>query len=224
MTEQHEETPQEAAPVLTDEERARLKRVLESLLFSSDRPVKAARMAEASDISEPKLVRTLIAELEAEYERDGHAFTIEQVAGGYQLLTRPEYASHIVRLTSRRQQETLSSAALECLAIVAYRQPITRATLEDIRGVGSGHLLRTLVDRRLLKVVGRAEDLGRPMLYGTTRQFLEAFGLKSLTELPRRRDLSVAKAPRPKPAPELVQALDEEQELEPDGDGALEMP
>jgi segregation and condensation protein B len=202
MTEQNEETRQAAALTPTPEERAQFKRVLEALLFSSDRPIRAARFAEAADVPDTKLVHTLLAELDAEYERDGHAFTVEQVAGGYQLLTRPEYAAHIVRLTSRRQQETLSSAALECLAIVAYRQPITRAALEDIRGVGSGHLLRTLVDRRMLKVVGRAEELGRPMLYGTTRQFLEAFGLKSLTELPRRRDLSQAKTPHPKPVPE----------------------
>jgi segregation and condensation protein B len=134
-------------------------------------------------------VRRLVRELQQEYERDGRAFAVEEVAGGFQLLSRPEFAPYVSRLQNRQRQETLTKAALETLAIVAYRQPITRAEVEDIRGVQSGHLLRSLVEKRLLKVTGKSTELGRPLLYGTTRRFLEAFGLRSLEELPKRGEL-----------------------------------
>jgi segregation and condensation protein B len=178
-----------------DRKRAQLKRIIEALLFSSERPVTATRLAEASDAADGRQVRSIVRELQQDYEERGAAFAIEEIAGGFQMLTRPEFAAHVSRLQGRQQQETLSKAALETLAIVAYRQPVTRASLEDIRGVGSGHILRALVDRRLLKVVGRAEELGRPLLYGTTRRFLEAFGLKSLADLPKRAELSMPGAP-----------------------------
>lgn len=169
-----------------------VKRVIEALLFSADRPVSASRLAEISGAGDGRQVRRVVKELQQEYDAGGRAFAIEEIAGGFQLLSRPEFAPWVLQLANRRQQETLSKAALETLAIVSYRQPITRAEIEDIRGVQSGHILRSLVDRRMLKVVGKSEELGRPLLYGTTRRFLEAFGLRSLKDLPRRPDFGKA--------------------------------
>jgi segregation and condensation protein B len=165
-----------------------VKRVIEALLFSSARPIGASRLAELSGAADGNQARRIVGELREEYDAARRAFAVEELAGGFQLLTRAEFAPYVSRLHSRQQQETLSKAALETLAIVAYRQPITRAQVEDIRGVQCGHMLRSLVEKRLVRVTGKSEELGRPLLYGTTKQFLEAFGLKSLKDLPRRRD------------------------------------
>jgi len=170
-----------------------LNKIVEALLFSSERPVGSARLAATAGANDGRQVRAIVRQLQQEYEEQGRAFGIEEIAGGFQLLTRPEFAPYIARLHRRQQQDSLSNAALETLAIVAYRQPITRAAVEDIRGVGSGHMLRMLVEKRLLKVAGRSEELGRPLLYGTTRQFLEVFGMKSLGDLPKRGELSMPK-------------------------------
>jgi segregation and condensation protein B len=173
---------------------------IEALLFSSDRPVSARRLATLSEASDGRQVRRIVKLLQAEYEEQGRAFSLEEIAGGFQLLTRAEYASLISQLHSRQQQDNLSKAALETLAIVAYRQPITRADVDDIRGVQSGQMLRSLVERRLLKVAGRSEELGRPLLYATTKHFLEVFGLRSIAELPKRKEFSqppASKAPEP---------------------------
>ena len=200
-----------------DAARDELMCIIEALLFSSDRPVPASRLAEAAGAADARQARAVARQLQQEYEQRRSAFAGEEIAGGFQLLTRPEYAPYVSRLNSRRQQDTLSKAALETLAIVAYRQPITRAALEDIRGVASGHMLRALVERRLLKVAGRAEELGRPLLYATTRQFLEAFGLKSLNDLPKRADLAVPKGP-PKPAVADAPAASADAPAEPETD------
>jgi segregation and condensation protein B len=169
---------------------AELKRVVEALLFSSDRPITTRRLTEVCDAEDGREVRAIVLELQQEYAAENRAFRIEEIAGGFQLLTNPRYAPWLQKLHQRQQEETLSKAALETLAIVAYRQPITRAEVEDIRGVHCGSMLRSLVDKRLIKVTGRSDELGRPMLYGTTRQFLEAFGLRSLKDLPKRQELT----------------------------------
>lgn len=166
-----------------------LKRIVEALLFSSDRPISTTRLAEVCGAEDGHQVRGIALELQKEYAAEGRAFRIEEIAGGFQLLTHPRYVPWLQKLHERHRDESLSQAALETLAIVAYRQPVARAEVEDIRGVQCGSLLRSLVDRRLIKVLGRSEELGRPMLYGTTRQFLEVFGLRSLKDLPRREDL-----------------------------------
>jgi segregation and condensation protein B len=166
--------------------RGELKRIVEALLFSSPRPIKARQLADASGARDGREVRSIVKELAAEYDAAERAFAVEEVAGGFQLMTRPEFAQWVRQLHSTQQQDTLSKAALETLAIVAYRQPVNRADVEDIRGVQCGQVLRALVDRRLLRIVGRSEELGRPLLYGTTRQFLQAFGLRSLSDLPRK--------------------------------------
>jgi segregation and condensation protein B len=176
------------------ERRARIKRILEALLFSSDRPLHARQLAEAAGAADGHEARSLLKEMQAEYDGQGRAFALEEVAGGFQLMSRPEFAPFIGRLHEGQQRESLSKAALETLAIIAYRQPITRAAIEDIRGVQCGPVLRTLVDRRLARVSGRSEELGRPLLYGTTSQFLQVFGLSSLSELPKKKKLAPPKA------------------------------
>jgi segregation and condensation protein B len=130
-----------------------------------------------------------VATLNASYAETGRAFRIESLANGYQVLTLPAFGPLLARLKGERQQNRLSQAALETLAIIAYRQPILRADLESIRGVACGEVLKSLMDRRLVRIVGRAEEVGRPMLYGTTREFLRVFGLASPAELPQGKEL-----------------------------------
>jgi len=185
-----DEVAAEQAPGPTVQE---LKRILEAVLFSSSRPISSSQLAEVSGAANGRDVRKALKELQQEYEAEERSFAIEELAGGFQVLTRPEYDSYIARLHSRQQDDTLSKAALETLAIVAYRQPITRAEVEDIRGVGAGHILRSLVEKRLLKVAGKSDELGRALLYGTTKQFLQVFGLRSLSELPKRSEFATSR-------------------------------
>lgn len=174
----------------------RVSRMVEALLFSSQAPLSAAELARAEEGLDEERVEEAVAELRAEYEREGRAFGVFEVGGGYQILTRPEYAPVLERFDSVPGSSRLSSPALETLAIIAYRQPVGRAEIEEIRGVGSGGVLRTLQERELVEVVGRAEGLGRPLLYGTTRRFLEHFGFRSLEDLPRPEELPVVLAQR----------------------------
>jgi segregation and condensation protein B len=160
---------------------------LEALLMAGDRAMTEARLAELLGLTgkgTTTQIRAAIDELNRTYEDTGRAFRIERLAGGWQVLTTPEYGPLLHRLYQDRQQTRLSQAALETLAIIAYRQPIIRAEIEAIRGVACGEVLRGLMERRLIKIVGRAEELGRPMLYGTTREFLKVFGLSGLDDLP----------------------------------------
>lgn len=140
-------------------------------------------------LSPVQQVRGAIGRLNAGYEETRRAFRIVQVAGGHQVMTQPEHGEVLARLRGDRQLSRLTPAALETLAIIAYRQPVLRADLEAIRGVACGEVLRGLLERRLVRIVGRAEELGRPMLYGTTKEFLQIFGLGSLKDLPKPEDL-----------------------------------
>ncbi len=168
-----------------------MKPVAEALLFASDEPVPAARMAQLlGKGADAKTVRKLVDELNAEYAGQGRAFEVVEIAGGFQLLTRPEFKDWIAELHRHRRQDKLTPSAVETLAIVAYKQPIQRATVDDIRGVQTGPLLRSLLERGLIKVVGRQNVPGRPILYGTSRLFLQHFGLKSLKDLPRVAELA----------------------------------
>ncbi len=173
--------------------------VVEAILFTSDSPLPAARIAELAELRGERAVKDAVTALNKRYERDGSAFRIESLAGGYQMLTRPEFHGVITRLLRDRSDSRLTQAALETLAIVAYRQPILRADVEAIRGVACGEVLRGLLERQLIKIVGRAKVIGRPMLYGTTRRFLEVFGLESLEDLPKVEELRTAAA-APSPA------------------------
>jgi segregation and condensation protein B len=169
----------------------RMKPVAEALLFASDEPVPAARLAQLlGKGADAKTVRKLVDELNAEYAGQGRAFEVVEIAGGFQLLTRPEFKDWVAELHRHRRQDKLTPSAVETLAIVAYKQPIQRATVDDIRGVQTGPLLRSLLERGLIKVVGRQNVPGRPILYGTSRLFLQHFGLKSLKDLPRVAELA----------------------------------
>jgi len=168
---------------------------LEAMLVSSDRPLKVGSIVDALAVYlDQTLSNSLIQEavglLNDQYDEHQRAFRIEEVSGGFRLMTRPEHASVVASMHRSRSASRLSKPALETLSIIAYRQPITRAELESIRGVACGEVVRTLMDRRLVKITGRAEELGRPMLYGTTRQFLDIFGLASLKDLPKPEELA----------------------------------
>jgi len=162
---------------------ATVDRGVEAALLVSDRAVGPTRLAEAVGCGEGE-VTAAIGRLNAAYEAAGRAFRVEDVAGGYRLMTVPGVAEVVERMHRKRGDHRLSVSQLETLAIVAYKQPVLRAEVEAIRGAGCGEVLRQLMDRRLVKVVGRAEELGRPLLYGTTPTFLEVFGLKNVAELP----------------------------------------
>lgn len=163
---------------------------VEAILFSSDAVLSPARIAQVAELpGGVRAVRQAVRTLNARYEQVGAAFRIEAIAGGYQMATLPEYHDVLSRLVRARSDSKLSQAAMETLAIVAYRQPILRADVEAIRGVACGEVLRGLLEKQLVKIVGRADALGRPMLYGTTRRFLEVFGLNRLEDLPRVEEL-----------------------------------
>lgn len=165
--------------------------IIEALLFASDAPLSAADLARGEEDLDEAGVDDAVAQLRAQYEEQGRAFQVYEIAGGYQLLTRPEYSPHLERFETVPRNARLSGASLEVLAIVAYRQPIGRSEVEEIRGVGSSHVLRTLQELELIDVVGRGEGLGRPLLYGTTQRFLDHFGFASLEDLPKPDELPV---------------------------------
>ena len=153
-------------------------------------------MAAHADDGESTLDSAL-AELREHYDNEGHGVELIEVAGGWQILTRPEYTEAIERAQLAARPQRLSAAALETLAIIAYRQPIGRAEIEEIRGVGAGAILKSLNERGLIDITGRGEGLGRPLLYGTTQSFLQQFALRHLEELPRADELAIAlRAPR----------------------------
>jgi segregation and condensation protein B len=175
----------------------RLTQIVEALLFASDAPLSAGDIALIDERLDEETVEAVVQQLREEYESQERAFTIYELAGGYQLLTRPEFAPYLERFDTVPQQTRLSAPALEVLAVIAYRQPIGRNEIEEIRGVGSAGVLKTLQDRSLIDVVGRSEGLGRPLLYGTTPKFLEHFGFRTLDDLPKPEDLPVILRSRP---------------------------
>lgn len=168
---------------------------VEALLLSTDRPLTDGKIAELLGVTleagGTKAIREAIESLNASYVETGRTFRIEAVAGGRQMLTQPQFGPVLHRLHQSRLQSRLTPAAMETLAIIAYRQPVLRTEIEAIRGVASGEVVRTLMERRLVTTVGRAEEIGRPMLYGTTREFLRVFGLSSLDDLPQAKELRI---------------------------------
>jgi segregation and condensation protein B len=157
---------------------------LEATLFLAREPLSVRRLAKLARLADASRARVLLAELRRLLDADGAAFRVESIAGGYQLLTRSAFGPWVRRLLDVPGGGRLSTAGLETLAIVAYRQPVTRAEIESIRGVGSEEMLRQLLERDLVAIGGRAEDLGRPNVYVTTRRFLATFGLARLEDLP----------------------------------------
>jgi segregation and condensation protein B len=165
------------------------RQIVEAVLFAADEPLALERLKECAGLEDAREARALLDGLRAEYDASGRAFSLEEVAGGWQLLTRPAFAPHLARLKRRAEKARLTGAALETLAVIAYRQPVLRTDVEKIRGVACGDMLRALMERDLVRVAGRAEEPGAPLLYGTTPRFLAEFGLRSLKDLPTARDL-----------------------------------
>jgi len=161
------------------------KKIIEALLFTSEKPITIEQMKEVLEEVEAKDIKAALAELQTEYETLGRSFKVYEVAGGYQMVTAPEFADYLKKFYRVKSKDKLTKPALETLAIVAYRQPITKADIEDIRGVNVDGVIKTLADRQLIKITGRKDAPGRPILYGTTKEFLDRFGLSSLNELPK---------------------------------------
>ncbi|HEY4100845.1 MAG TPA: SMC-Scp complex subunit ScpB [Gemmatimonadales bacterium] len=172
-----------------------LSQLLEAALFAANRPLTLDELEGLEPDAAAAEVRTALDELREHYDFDGHAVEIAELAGGYQILTRAVFAAAVERAQALQRQPRLSAATLETLSTIAYRQPVGRAEIEEIRGVNSGGVLRTLQERGLIEVVGRGEALGRPLLYGTTALFLETLGLNDLTDLPRAEELTIALQP-----------------------------
>ena len=158
--------------------------LIEAALLAADEPLTLRRLATTSGIADAAETRKLVRQLQALYERDGSAFQVEEIAGGFQLLSRPEYHPWLARLKRAVAETRLSAPMRETLAIIAYRQPIMRADVEAIRGVQCSEILRQLMEKGLIRIAGRDASLGRPVLYGTTKKFLQVFGLKNLRDLP----------------------------------------
>ena len=172
--------------------------MLEAVLLAADEPLPTRRLAAVAGLADAASARRLVRKLQHLYEQDGTAFQVEELAGGFQLLTRPEYHRWLVRLRRAGQELRLTGPARETLAIIAYRQPLTRADIESIRGVHCGEILRLLMEQGLVRIAGRHDSLGRPVLYGTTKKFLQVFGLKSIKDLPQAEQLL---PPEKKPGP-----------------------
>ncbi len=171
-------------------------RIVEACLFSADTPLSAARLGEVAGLS-AKQLRLIIAELNDQYAAAGLSFRIEEIARGYQMMTQPGFQPWLAKLNKQQAQTRLSPAALETLSIVAYKQPVIRADIEAIRGVSTGEVLNRLREMGLVKVVGRAEIVGRPLMYGTAKKFLDVFGLADLTDLPPMESLALRKPATP---------------------------
>jgi len=172
-------------------EPAEVKRIIEALLFITDRPLSAVVIKDTLGESIQGLdAEQLVKEIEADYVQRNSPMELRFVAGGWQFATRKEYSPWIRRLYREKATLRLSPSALETLAIIAYKQPITRAEIEEIRGVETSGVIETILERKLVKILGRKETIGRPLLYGTTQEFLRHFGLSNLGELPSIEELT----------------------------------
>lgn len=163
--------------------------ILEALIFASDSPLPINKIKEIVEDIGAREIRKAIEILNQRYESTNSSLMIIEVAGGFQMVTRPEFADYVARLYKNRQAHRLTQKALETLAIIAYKQPITKQEIEHIRGVTVDSVLRTLIERNLITVVGREKAPGNPLLYGTTKEFLEYFGLNSLEDLPKLKEI-----------------------------------
>src|SRR6266536_2997443 len=180
--------------------------IVEALLFASEAPVEAERIQEVLDLPSAGQARELVQMLSERLDGEGRALQIIEVGGGFRLVTRPDVATWLVKLARSRTRSRLSRSALETLAIIAYRQPASRPDIDAVRGVNSEAVLDNLLDRRMVRIAGRKDSPGRPFLYETTRDFLVAFGLRDLTDLPKvEGDLAIPESPptcpgtRPRP-------------------------
>jgi len=190
VMEEQAETQENEEPQQSEGEfETTLESVVEAVLFASDEPLSAAKLVEIAEAGSVKTVRQAVNDLNQKYRSGGFAFRIEELAGGYQMMTLRCFNPWLSKLVKVRSDNKLTPAQLETLAIIAYKQPIIRADVEAIRGVATGEIIRNLMYKGLVKIVGRAEILGRPMLYGTTKKFLDIFGLADLKDLPKVEEL-----------------------------------
>ena len=173
----------------SDLEPDKIRAIIEAILLTTDAPVTPGRLVSIFDGLNGRDIRTAIDDLKEHYQTAGHAFTIIEIAGGYQLASRQEYGAWVRKFHTDKTQPRLSQAALETLSIVAFKQPITRVEVDSIRGVNSSGVLRNLMEFGLIRISGRSDEIGKPMLFGTTRDFLILFGLKSLADLPKPKEL-----------------------------------
>lgn len=202
-------------------------------MFLTREPLNSRKLAQFAGLEDGTRARTLIQRLNQEYDQAGRAFRVEEVAGGYQLLTRRKFSGWLRRLAHVPGEARLSPPALETLAVIAYRQPVLRADIEAIRGVNCGEILRQLMERDLVRISGRSEELGRPFLYATTRRFLHLFGLHSMEDLPRAETirnspvlagppLNLSLASGEEDAPPSGEEASDEYTVEDDGEGLAE--
>lgn len=168
-----------------------VKSVIEAILFASDKPVTAEQIRRVCDMAQNAEVRSIIEELRIEYAQAGRGMAIVEIAGGYQMVTAAQFSPFLKKFFRERHSEKLSKPALETLAIIAYKQPLTRQEIQSLRNVNVDGVIKTLVEKSLIRITGRKKVPGRPHVYGTTRQFLQYFGLKSLEELPRLEELQL---------------------------------
>ena len=188
-----------------------LKHIVESLVFVSDAPLSLDRICVLLEEYERGDIRTALMELTADYRLHGGAVILVEVGGGYQFRTLPEYAEYLKRLTKSKPPK-FSQSALETLAIVAYRQPITRAEVEYLRGVDCGGVLKSCLEKRLIRILGKKDIPGRPLIYGTTREFLEMFSLRDLASLPTLKEVQeLGERPGDDGQQELPLAMEEEE-------------
>ncbi|MBI4536158.1 MAG: SMC-Scp complex subunit ScpB [Ignavibacteriae bacterium] len=175
-----------------------IREIIEALLYASDEPLSVKQMLDIFEMVEPgelpqkvdqDVLLQTIEQLNREYDETSRSLHIVKIAGGYQFATRPQFATWLGRMMSERAKRKLSVSALESLAVIAYKQPVTKPEIEAIRGVNADYVLRTLLERNLIAIIGRAATPGRPLLYGTTKEFLKHFGLNDLSELPRPREI-----------------------------------
>lgn len=165
------------------------KQIVESLILASDVPISDTKIASIVDELTPKVIKDIIEELNTDYSKQKRSFFITRVAGGFQFNTRKEFAPWLKQLFKGRMRPRLSQAGLESLAIIAFRQPISRVEIDAIRGVNSGGVLKNLLERNLISIAGRADTPGKPLLYGTTREFLRYLGINDISDLPKPREI-----------------------------------
>jgi segregation and condensation protein B len=222
--------PEEEAPVLPPQE---VRAVLEALIFASPQPLTAREISKVMQGVPKPAWQAALEEIRADYARDGRGLQLVEVASGYQLTTRPEYNDWVRELIDPSSPTRLSIQALETLAVIAYKQPVTLPEIIELRGVKSGGVIKTLLEKRLIRIVGRKPVVGRPILYGTTKQFLLHFGLKDLSDLPKIEEFAeylgeevdvaglkrAIEAPRPAEVPLSEEATPEAPAIEDDDPG-----
>ena len=200
-----------------------LKLIIEALLFSSDKPVAIRELNRCVPDVTPANIRKVLMDLQEDYESLDRSYVLKEIAEGFQFRTRPEYASYI-SLMFQSSPTRLSKAALETLAIIAYKQPILRQEIERIRGVDVGGILKTLLEKQLIKILGRKNLPGRPLIYGTTKRFLEVFDLKDIDSLPKLKEIKDFGAEEYEPKPTNESKESEEKTQEPEQEPQLSNP